>query len=172
MEKQSNRALAFINKCIISLLGLMGLCNSCIPALAYGSPVTEYDFRGSVKDENGLPLENVKVALFFNTPKVIEDPHIDSTIFLYKILGGEPLYNHGPRYYSRSTDEEGEYTLQGECHGSQIFTIFFLKEGYEWKDTTFQWKDIPHKGKNNEEDRVGLAAIHVSLKKVTAKGNQ
>lgn len=172
MKKQSNRALAFINKCIISLLGLMGLCNSCIPALAYGSPATEYDFRGSVKDENGLPLENVKVALFFNKPEAIEELHIDSTRFLYKILGDEPVNNHGVGYHSTDTDEEGEYTLQGGCHSSRFFTIFFLKEGYEWKDTTFQWKDIPHKGKNNEEDIVGLAAIHVSLKKVTSKGNQ
>ena len=167
MEKQTNKIARFISKCIIFLLGMMRICTSCSePKIAYGSPSAEYDFKGTITDENGLPLENVKVKLFLmDKEEAYISMESDINKFKADILEGNP----DGRNLS-ATNEEGEYSLSDETRRPRNFTLFYLKEGYEIRDTSFSWKELVIKGKATWAHEGKCAAtIDIVLKREESK---
>lgn len=128
------RSLA--NKCILSTIGMIGFCFSCNSAREYGVPTVSYEFKGTVTDENGLPLENVKVNIeTWNTNK------------------------------SCNTDPNGFYTAKTEYIRPDKVNLEFSKDGYEKKDVSFDSDDFDYKKGNGKYDKHGEKNLNVSLRK-------
>lgn len=105
----------------------------------YGTPSASYAFKGTVTDENGLPISNVKVIL--TSP-----------------------YQYGELY--TNTNESGEYSLESKYRDPGSNTLAFKHEGYVDKDTTIQDNQLVFKGGDGSWYRgEATANVDITLKK-------
>lgn len=142
MKKISISVRSWMNKIICSLIGMTGFYASCSKSeessCEYGTPTASYSFKGIVTDENGLPIENVKVLEALN--------------FIRKD--------------SCLTDKDGKFSIQsGETASSKIL-LSFTKEGYNEKDTLFLHSEFEFKkGDGNWYIGNGEKEVNITLYK-------
>ncbi|MBR4838968.1 MAG: radical SAM-associated putative lipoprotein [Paludibacteraceae bacterium] len=106
----------------------------------YGTPSVSYVFKGTVTDENGLPISNVKVSF--------------TSQYQYS---GAPYAN---------TDESGEYSIESGERTSSSITLAFRHEGYADKDTTIKNSQLVFKGGDGAwYEGKATANVDITLKK-------
>lgn len=165
MEKLNKTNRNFLNRCIMSILSFMGLCSApCLIECAYGTSSADYAFKGTITDEEGLPLSNVSVALFQMEREEILQNGVEA-------LKQRILSQSDDGEYKSISNEKGKYSLSCETDGPNVFTLFYLKEGYEMKDTTLYWNQLTIKGKSGTYDGKGTATIDIVLKKEQNAGD-
>ena len=129
--------------------------------VAYGTPSASYVFKGTVTDENGLPIKDVRIAML--------DEHQ-----LYSVEDIDLYLEYGETFWfdfrtePSYTNEDGQYLLIADrihSRSHSVRLLFSTEDFTAWKDTIIHHNDLTFEGKESWYDGKAEAVINITLKK-------
>lgn len=138
MNRRLNKMLNAVTASLLSMLGFSACSNSSggdEPCL-YGSPTTDYHFKGTVTDEQGAPIKGIKV--------VSQMKHGDVTY----------------RLDSTYTDSNGAYQTADQHSASTV--DYFLKN----KQLSVSFEDVDGEENGGEFETAKTESDDVGVKQI------
>ena len=138
------RIIKNFDKIIVSLLGILGICNSCNPKVEYGAPHGEYELKGVITDKaSSNPLKNIQIVR-------------QKWDTVYTDAEGKYQFNRGweekETYYLKIEDIDGEEN--GGYFNSKELEVTFTKADQVKKGDGHWYEGKFSKTQNIELERI------------------